>query len=116
MSGPDNEQICLSLPELERELVTLLLEREEQTAAWPKPPRAIDRYAIGKRIEQIDQRIGELYREIAVAEAHTIADVAAGTKARSSTACAARCLSGAGVVSPQCRCGQELVDSALVAG
>ena len=64
------------LSELERELIALLLELEEQAAAWPKPARAIDRYAIGKRIERIDQRIGELYREIAAAEVRTIADVA----------------------------------------
>ena len=74
----------------------------KRAAAWPKPTRAIDRYAIGKRIERIDQRIGELYREIAAAEARTIVDVAVKLRRLQ-------------VIDPRSRCGQELVDSALLA-
>ena len=60
-----------------------------------KQEAATSRYAIGKRIEQIDQRIGELYREIAAAEAHTIADVAVKLRRLQ-------------VVDHRSRCGQEL--------
>ena len=90
------------LSELERELEDAKSERAVLAAIWPHKRDVRERHAIGVQVREAEKRIAELQRAIARAEARTPADEAVKL----------RCLQA---VSPQCRCGQELVDTALLA-
>ena len=45
-------------------------------APWPKAPRAIERAAIGRQVDQSLERIAELEDELQSTPARTVADVA----------------------------------------
>ncbi len=65
------------LVELERELEALLVEYESLSEAWPKEPHAVARAEIGRKVEDVLARIGELQFAIATSPADTLADAAA---------------------------------------
>ncbi len=66
----------LSLPALEQELSSLLVEHERLRPAWPRAPHIMDRYRIGTRLEEIMDRVQEIQNTIAETDPHTLADAA----------------------------------------
>ncbi len=73
---PDLDTPDADLLAWERELTDLLLEHERLEAAWPKGATAVDRAAIGRRLEDVLENIAEIHELIADVQPRTLAGAA----------------------------------------